>query len=400
MPVPLLFASPTAKLSWREEASLEFGLNHPEKRIVLVSFSPDSKYLAVGFTRLIQVWDLQQLGLQRASPRFAIRPNHEVTSCAWIKSDYLVHGHLNGRVGVSAVEGLALDMKVFRAGPSGDISSFTFLGEGGILAVGVGDAVYLWRTGNLQFEWKALGSLPAPPVIDHLSLQDLKVTSIFALGKSTLLVSYGESAVVTWDVQSLDPVQATATGGYRITGRITDLCSKTQRFLVTDTDRGLYMLHNVNSPIVARIYRPTSDSLLQRGPLVREARFLSEDVVAGSDSSKVVLWDSEGKQLQTVGSDELDFIVSFTSRYDEKTDVGYMAIAVNNGNESSVRLWRTFAVDEDGVPADRDALGTRILNTMILICSVTLAVLAVIAGLGDLNGKLNTTFYHSPSASL
>ncbi|KAL0065376.1 hypothetical protein AAF712_007581 [Marasmius tenuissimus] len=227
--MPLFFASPVARLSWTEEVTLEFGPNHPQNRLILVSYSLDSKYLAVGFARLVQVWDLQQLGLQPASPRFSVRLNHDITSFAWIKSDFLVHGHLDGRVGVSAVEGSvsfslfsratdvdinqALDMKVFRAAPRGDVSSFAFLGEGRILVIGVGEAVYLWQVGSackqrtslaneltfltdLQLEWRALGSLPAPPVIDYLNLRGLPVTAVFAIDKSTLLVSYAESAVV------------------------------------------------------------------------------------------------------------------------------------------------------------------------------------------------------------
>ncbi|KAK1218279.1 hypothetical protein PQX77_019044 [Marasmius sp. AFHP31] len=356
-----------SKLVWKEEFNISLGDSTPDNRIVAVAFSPDARFLAIGFPFLIQVWDLQKLDMEPASPRLSYTVRRGVVSLAWLRSEYLVHGSRNGRVSISAVEGLALESKQLQGGPDGDVSSIAFLGEGRIMAVGVGDSVQFWQISSLQYEWRHLGSLPRPPHVDQLSLRDLPVTSIFAVDNSSILVAYAHSAVILWRLTSMDPVQTTTPTGFRIRGAVTDFCPKSRSFLVADTDDKKYVWHDVYNSMNSKVYRPQS-SLLQRPLVVTAARFLSEEVIVGNCAERLMLWDSEGKRLQSIQGDGLGDIETFNLLYDAEGDVGYLAIGGSDDTSSCLRLWRTVAVEDESVNTNaRRVMQTRFISMVFLV---------------------------------
>ncbi|KAK1233208.1 hypothetical protein PQX77_003653 [Marasmius sp. AFHP31] len=222
----------SAPLHWNEDHTLQYGTPTSSNQIKGLLFSPDSRFLAVGLPTIIEIWQISSLG-DPPKPPLRIRANHELVCMTWLGPRTLAHGHRDGRVGVSTIEDEVVTMKVLQAGTTGHVSSFALLGDGRILAIGIGDEVNFWEFTNTSYEWRSLGSLPNPPNVDQISRDSLVVTSLFTVNASTLLVSYADSAVILWSLSSTNPIEATAASGIRVTGRVYVLPNPDRRAIMS-----------------------------------------------------------------------------------------------------------------------------------------------------------------------
>ncbi|KAK1233868.1 hypothetical protein PQX77_002956 [Marasmius sp. AFHP31] len=303
--------------------------------------------VAVGFSsRLVNIWDLKEL--RRKSARVSLELRRDLVCIEWIRNDCLVVGQQEGQVAVMDIGESESTLTNLEGQPVGTVSSLALLGEGRVLAVGIGDKVHLWQVGASILEgnnyvWRTIGHLPDPPDTYRLSATDCAVTALFASNESTLFVSYADNLVISWSIIATNPVNAVDMTGIQIAGRITDICPETCQFLVANTMRGTYLLHDCGPSVGTREYRPSRIATSR----VLVAKFLAPDVFVGSADNQLIMWNTRGSRIQTMGRDTLATdIQTFDTAYDQRQDVGHIAIALSDGTSTSLRLWHTVIAED------------------------------------------------------
>ncbi|KAL0062209.1 hypothetical protein AAF712_010891 [Marasmius tenuissimus] len=230
-------------LSWIAEDILVLGPDTLGK-LRAIEYDQTGRYLALGFARTVQVWDLQNLDQRAPSCLVQWSSLTDLTTLKWIYGDVLTTAHKDGRIYCISIQELrgargsddtvAINSQsnhcpsevivrgVKEPGHSGEASSLLFWASFNVLLAAIGDAVQMWKVdlSNLNRPWVFLGKLPDPPIIGGIPVKNLPISAIFVGFNDNIVVSYAEIGIVVWEVNAVSPSQSSPAYVNRMSGTV------------------------------------------------------------------------------------------------------------------------------------------------------------------------------------
>ncbi|KAL0575415.1 hypothetical protein V5O48_006555 [Marasmius crinis-equi] len=233
--------SSLSSVDWFDGETIAFG---PESGNVQgITLNSSGRYLAVYFSREVQIWDLWNLEESQPAPlaRYSASSSAEITCIKWVGEETLATGHIDGRVYVVGINKLqasgtsgrgkvmkwymnmakwcitmvagrlllnnetstkSIEMRGLKAKniseKVGSVAIWTVEGTRLLLAA-IGRHIRVWRVEHaaLEHPWTDLGDLPDPPDIGGIGVKSLPISQIF-VGKK-VVVCYSEIGIVFVD---------------------------------------------------------------------------------------------------------------------------------------------------------------------------------------------------------
>ncbi|KAJ3979786.1 hypothetical protein F5890DRAFT_1558330 [Lentinula detonsa] len=258
--------------------------------IIDASLSHSAHFLAVGYGKQIEVWDLRKTVSKSPLSVFGAKSSL-LTSFSWAPGiPRLAAGYEDGVVYVASLNEKSAAVEGFNLQAPSLVISTVFLHKD-LLAVATTQAVELH---SFQYEdgersWILAGFLPNPPAIVDGPNQNIRITSIHVLAEDRVLVHYGAGPAVIW-VITLRPFACRFESVSRLPGRIDDFCKENNLLLLTDTESGTYQVFQLGSQIPHCQFYPQTLSSPRSSQPVSRAKWLSKDVVVGGGVGQLVLW--------------------------------------------------------------------------------------------------------------
>ncbi|KAK7436453.1 hypothetical protein VKT23_019166 [Stygiomarasmius scandens] len=222
------------------------------------------------------------------------------------------------------------------------------------LAVVSNGRVQIWELNPVIRQWNLLDYLPPPPAVGHANPAAVKRSqSVHWLDEREVLVSYENVAVIRYQIQNFNPLQANIIGANAMDGIITDVCFITKSILISSRLSNTYGLYTYAEALSLRLlgtFTPRSH-VLNRALLAYEAVFCMVDTVLGSSSGRIFLWDLAGSRIATLLlpiADQATLVRTVTCKYDYASQCGRLATATEN----CITLWITSEEQEETTTVD------------------------------------------------
>ncbi|KAE9388715.1 hypothetical protein BT96DRAFT_422794 [Gymnopus androsaceus JB14] len=193
-----LFSSPMP-LQWKESDRVTIpGASTCDAPIIGAALSHSAHFLAVGYGKRVEVWDLRKAVSSSPLSIFDAKSS-TLTTFTWSPDiPRLVAGHDDGVVYVASLNERSAAIEGFNLQSPSLILSAVFLHRD-LLAVATAQVVELrcfrHEEGG-ERSWILAGCLPNPPTISDEQNQDMKITSMHVLAEDRILIHYGAGPAV------------------------------------------------------------------------------------------------------------------------------------------------------------------------------------------------------------
>ncbi|KAJ3765637.1 WD40-repeat-containing domain protein [Lentinula raphanica] len=341
----------------------------PKKIITSMSLSSTTQYLAVGYGKQADVWNIKDAAATSPHSTYTVRATNmhsESSTCSSIKDNVscLIWSQDIPRLAIGRTGG-SVHVVTLDEGISANISGFlhsattpalatksvavTFLGNN-VIASAMGRIVELRKLHitDTTSRWLHIGEIPPPPVYQGKEVSgNADIQSIYAFNEDNVLVSYEDGSIVVWKVHLSGNLFFEFKNMKQISGVVNDVCADT--ILATDFEMGTYTLWPVGSgePIGKLIPRGTE--LPPSSQPVCVAKFINSSLVIGGGVGQILLWDvTEFRRLQTLRfCNQANLITDhLTFAYNADEDYGVIVSGHNHSNRGEMIIWQTVDTDE------------------------------------------------------